>query len=155
MLGNTQLYMHTETRHNRPVDRNQGEAKSWASSVARHMYTARETGRDEERQDAEIAEQGKEQANSTQDSLCVDCSENEPSVCQLCPDEAEGIQCTTCISDDKAAAQSAKTALWFMRSEWQKFNAGAGIGKRLLHLCVRSRTSGERAKGQNHHYGDS
>jgi hypothetical protein len=46
-----------------------------------------------------------------------------------------------------------KTASWFMRSEWQKFNAGAGIGKRLLHLCVRSRTSGERAKGQNHHYG--
>lgn len=75
------------------------------------MYTARETGRDEERQDAEIAEQGKEQANSTQDSLCVDCSENEPSVCQLCPDEAEGIQCTTCISDDKAVAHVCQDCL--------------------------------------------
>jgi hypothetical protein len=27
MLGNTQLYMHTGTRRDRPVDRNQGEAK--------------------------------------------------------------------------------------------------------------------------------
>ena len=57
--------MHTETRRNRPVDRNQGEAKSWASSVARHTYIARETGRDEERQDADIAEKVKKQANST------------------------------------------------------------------------------------------
>jgi hypothetical protein len=83
MLGNTQLYMHTETRRNRPVDRNQGEAKVGHLLLPDTRIQPGRQGRDEERQDVETAEQGKEQANSTQDSLCVDCLVNEPSICQL------------------------------------------------------------------------
>ena len=58
-----------------------------------------------------MTEQGKEQANSTQDSLSVHCSENEPSVCQSCPDQSKGIQCTTCIDNDKGVAQVCQNCL--------------------------------------------
>jgi len=48
MLDNTPLYVHTETRRDRPVDRNQGEAKVGHLLLPDTTYTARETGRDEE-----------------------------------------------------------------------------------------------------------